>query len=61
MLHKEPTKWQEDQKKTRGTNAAGMAKPKPETFHAYINLKVHSYTNGMVLLGHDNIIHIYAR
>ena len=48
-------------KKTRGTNAAGMAKPKPETFHAYINLKVHSYTNGMVLLGHDNIIHIYAR
>ena len=33
-------------KRNKGTNAAGMAKHKPETFYAYLNLKVHSYTNG---------------
>ena len=26
-------------KKTRGTNVAGMAKPKPETLYAYLNFK----------------------
>ena len=39
MLHQKANKVARRSKKTRGTNVAGMAKPKPETLYAYLNLK----------------------